>query len=58
MRNPTSPDPAGCRAVQLGPLLRANVKDIIAMGVDRERTLIFSDFEYMGGAFYKNVIKM
>jgi len=42
----------------LGPLLRANVKDIIAMGFDRERTFIFSDFEYMGGAFYKNVIKM
>ncbi|KIY03299.1 uncharacterized protein Z520_01766 [Fonsecaea multimorphosa CBS 102226] len=34
---------------------RENAKDIIALGFDPKKTFIFSDFEYMGGAFYRNV---
>jgi tryptophanyl-tRNA synthetase len=30
-----------------------NCKDIIACGFDVSRTFIFSDFEYVGGAFYR-----
>lgn len=32
-----------------------NSKDIIALGFDPSKTFIFSDFEFMGGDFYKNV---
>jgi tryptophanyl-tRNA synthetase len=32
-----------------------NVKDIIAIGFDPEKTFIFSDYEFIGGAFYKNI---
>ncbi|TQS37902.1 hypothetical protein Golomagni_01606 [Golovinomyces magnicellulatus] len=35
-----------------------NAKDIIAVGFDPKKTFIFSDFEYMGGAFYKNVARI
>jgi len=35
-----------------------NTKDIIACGFDPERTFIFSDFDYMGGNFYRNVNKI
>lgn len=34
-----------------------NVKDIIAVGFNPENTFIFSDLEYMGGAFYENVVR-
>jgi hypothetical protein len=34
-------------------LARENAKDIIACGFDVSRTFIFSDFEYVGGAFYR-----
>lgn len=34
-----------------------NAKDIIAVGFDLSKTFIFSDLEYMGGAFYENVVK-
>eukprot|EP01024_Parvocaulis_polyphysoides_P043680 TRINITY_DN40058_c0_g2_i1.p1 TRINITY_DN40058_c0_g2~~TRINITY_DN40058_c0_g2_i1.p1 ORF type:complete len:313 (-),score=39.29 TRINITY_DN40058_c0_g2_i1:94-1032(-) len=34
-----------------------NAKDIIACGFDVRRTFIFSDLQYMGGQFYKNVVK-
>lgn len=37
---------------------RDNAKDIIACGFDVKKTFIFSDFEYMGGAFYQNVVKV
>ncbi|RXW12591.1 hypothetical protein EST38_g13263 [Candolleomyces aberdarensis] len=37
---------------------RQNTKDIIACGVDLNRTFIFSDYEFMGGAFYRNVTKI
>ncbi|KAL5705152.1 tryptophan--tRNA ligase [Ranunculus cassubicifolius] len=39
-------------------LARENAKDIIACGFDVTRTFIFSDFGYMGGAFYENVVKV
>ena len=33
-----------------------NAKDIIAIGFDINKTFIFSDFEFVGGAFYENAI--
>lgn len=34
-----------------------NAKEIIAVGFKPENTFIFSDLEYMGGAFYENVVR-
>ncbi|RLN31044.1 tryptophan--tRNA ligase, cytoplasmic [Panicum miliaceum] len=39
-------------------LARENAKDIIACGFDVERTFIFADFGYVGGAFYENMAKV
>ncbi|PIA65593.1 hypothetical protein AQUCO_00100825v1 [Aquilegia coerulea] len=39
-------------------LARENAKDIIACGFDITRTFIFSDFGYLGGAFYENVVRV
>lgn len=39
-------------------LARENAKDIIACGFDIERTFIFSDFSFVGGAFYENMVKV
>lgn len=39
-------------------LARENAKDIIACGFDVERTFIFSDFNFVGGAFYENMVKV
>ncbi|OWM86112.1 hypothetical protein CDL15_Pgr010936 [Punica granatum] len=39
-------------------LARENAKDIIACGFDVTRTFIFSDFDYVGGAFYKNMVRV
>ncbi|KAL6533715.1 hypothetical protein OROHE_013548 [Orobanche hederae] len=39
-------------------LARENAKDIIACGFDISRTFIFSDFGYVGGAFYKNMVRI
>jgi tryptophanyl-tRNA synthetase len=39
-------------------LARENAKDIIACGFDVTRTFIFSDFEYVGGAFYRNIARI
>jgi tryptophanyl-tRNA synthetase len=39
-------------------LARENAKDIIACGFDIERTFIFSDFNFVGGAFYENMVKV
>jgi tryptophanyl-tRNA synthetase len=36
---------------------RENAKDIIAVGFKPENTFIFSDLQYMGGAFYENVVR-
>ncbi|KAH9011348.1 tryptophanyl-tRNA synthetase [Lactarius hengduanensis] len=35
-----------------------NAKDIIAVGFKLEKTFIFSDYDYVGGPFYKNVSKI
>jgi tryptophanyl-tRNA synthetase len=35
-----------------------NAKDIMSFGFDPERTFIFSNLQYMSGAFYKNVVKI
>ncbi|EPQ58551.1 tryptophanyl-tRNA synthetase [Gloeophyllum trabeum ATCC 11539] len=37
---------------------RENARDIIAVGFDLEKTFIFSDYDYVGGAFYKNISKI
>ena len=37
---------------------RSNAKDIISIGFDPKKTFIFSDYEYMGGAFYENVTRV
>ncbi|KAI5961398.1 WRS1 [Candida pseudojiufengensis] len=34
-----------------------NAKDIVAVGFNPENTFIFSDLQYMGGAFYENVVR-
>uniref|UniRef100_A0A7N0U985 Tryptophan--tRNA ligase, cytoplasmic n=1 Tax=Kalanchoe fedtschenkoi TaxID=63787 RepID=A0A7N0U985_KALFE len=39
-------------------LARENAKDIIACGFDVTRTFIFSDFDYVGGEFYKNMVRI
>ncbi|WVZ98556.1 hypothetical protein U9M48_043985 [Paspalum notatum var. saurae] len=39
-------------------LARENAKDIIACGFDVERTFIFSDFGFVGGAFYENMVRV
>ncbi|CAM8961626.1 unnamed protein product [Rhodiola kirilowii] len=39
-------------------LARENAKDIIACGFDVTRTFIFSDFDYVGCAFYKNMVRI
>ncbi|WPT11333.1 Tryptophan--tRNA ligase, cytoplasmic [Picochlorum sp. SENEW3] len=43
---------------QARKLARENIKDIIACGFDVSKTFIFSDFEYMGGEFYRNVVSL
>uniref|UniRef100_A0A914UYR9 Tryptophan--tRNA ligase, cytoplasmic n=1 Tax=Plectus sambesii TaxID=2011161 RepID=A0A914UYR9_9BILA len=35
-----------------------NMKDIIAVGFDPEKTFIFTDTEYMCPAFYKNILRI
>ncbi|KAK4269903.1 hypothetical protein QN277_023000 [Acacia crassicarpa] len=39
-------------------LARENAKDIIACGFDVSKTFIFSDFDFVGGAFYKNMVQV
>ena len=39
-------------------LARQNAKDIIACGFDVNKTFIFSDQDYMGSEFYRNVLKV
>lgn len=38
--------------------VRGNARDILAVGFDVKKTFLFSDFEFMGGAFYENVVKV
>lgn len=37
---------------------KTNAADIIAVGFDPKKTFIFSDYDYMGGAFYRNITRM
>ncbi|KDR81488.1 hypothetical protein GALMADRAFT_239460 [Galerina marginata CBS 339.88] len=46
------------KAEQTMAFSRQNARDIIACGFDLERTFIFSNYEFMGGAFYRNVSKI
>ncbi|XP_047339671.1 tryptophan--tRNA ligase, cytoplasmic-like [Impatiens glandulifera] len=39
-------------------LARENAKDIIACGFDISKTFIFQDFNYVGGAFYENMVRI
>lgn len=51
----------GCRGLSVEEarrLARENARDIIACGFDVRRTFIFSDFEYVGGAFYRNIARI
>lgn len=38
--------------------LISNAKDIIACGFDRNKTFIFSDLDFVGGDFYRNVVRV
>jgi tryptophanyl-tRNA synthetase len=48
----------GLSVDQARRLARENIKDIIACGFDVSKTFIFSDFEYVGGEFYRNIVQM
>ncbi|KAI9827323.1 MAG: tryptophan--tRNA ligase [Phylliscum demangeonii] len=37
---------------------KQNARDIIAVGFDPKKTFIFSDLEFMGRAFYQNVVRI
>lgn len=37
---------------------KQNALDIIAVGFDMKKTFIFSDFDFIGGAFYENMCRM
>ena len=37
---------------------RENAKDIIAVGFDMSKTFIFSDLDFVGQAFYHNIVKI
>jgi tryptophanyl-tRNA synthetase len=43
---------------EVQPYTRKNVADIIAVGFDLKKTFIFSDYDYMRGAFYWNVTRI
>ncbi|ORY03429.1 tryptophanyl-tRNA synthetase [Basidiobolus meristosporus CBS 931.73] len=49
---------ANLKAEQCREFAYTNAKDIIACGFNLEKTFIFSNFEYVGGAFYMNVVKI
>ncbi|KAI0927966.1 tryptophan--tRNA ligase [Taiwanofungus camphoratus] len=37
---------------------KRNARDIIAVGFKLEKTFIFSDYDFVGGAFYRNISKI
>ena len=43
---------------QANAFAKENAKDIIAFGFDPTKTFMFSNLDYMSGAFYKNVVKI
>jgi tryptophanyl-tRNA synthetase len=48
----------GLKVEDVKGFTRTNARDIIAVGFDVKKTFIFSDFDYMGGAFYENVVRI
>jgi tryptophanyl-tRNA synthetase len=46
------------KAEQTMAFSKQNARDIIAVGFNLEKTFIFSNFEYVGGPFYHNVVKI
>ncbi|XP_022649339.1 tryptophan--tRNA ligase, cytoplasmic-like isoform X2 [Varroa destructor] len=43
---------------QTTQMAKENMKDIIACGFDPDKTFIFTDFEFMGPPFYRNVARI
>ncbi|KAI0792818.1 tryptophanyl-tRNA synthetase [Abortiporus biennis] len=43
---------------QTNEFAKQNARDIIAVGFNLEKTFIFSDYDFVGGAFYRNVSKI
>jgi tryptophanyl-tRNA synthetase len=43
---------------EMRTFVRNNARDILAVGFDPKKTFLFSDFEFMSGAFYENVVKV
>lgn len=37
---------------------KENIKDIIACGFDPEKTYIFSNFDYVKGESYRNIVRI
>lgn len=35
-----------------------NARDILAVGFDLKKAFLFFDFDFMGGSFYENVVKI
>lgn len=46
------------KAEQTHDFAYRNAKDIMAVGFDMSKTFIFSDYDYVGGAFYRNISKI
>ncbi|KAF8237720.1 tryptophanyl-tRNA synthetase [Tricholoma matsutake] len=46
------------KAEQTMAFARQNARDIIAVGFNLEKTFVFSNFDYVGGPFYHNVVKI
>jgi tryptophanyl-tRNA synthetase len=44
--------------VEMRNFVLENARDILAVGFDPKKTFLFSDFEFMGGAFYRNVVNI
>ncbi|KAF2458549.1 hypothetical protein BDY21DRAFT_385081 [Lineolata rhizophorae] len=41
---------------EMRTFVRRHARDILAVGFDPKKTFLFSDFEFVGGAFYRNVV--
>jgi len=47
-----------CTVDEMRSFVRGNARDILAVGFDVKKTFLFNDFDFMGGAFYQNVVKV
>ena len=43
---------------EMNVFMRSNAKDILAVSFDVKKTFLFSDFDFMGKAFYENMVKI